>query len=210
MTAYVEFLVEEPSCEHLLRELLPRIVPELVFEVRTFNGKHDLLRELPDRLTGYAGWLRQSGARVVVLVDRDTADCRKLKHELDETARRAGLTVASDVGPGEAFDVLNRIAVEELEAWLLGDVSALCAAYPRLSPSLGERERFRDPDAVTGGTAEALEDELCRLGYHRAGLNKIDNARKVAEHMAVDSNRSASFCCFRDGVRRIARLEASL
>jgi hypothetical protein len=122
-------------------------------------------------------------------------------------ARSAGLVPASDAAPGEPFDVLNRIAVEELEAWLLGDVPALREAYPRIPASLGNKERFRDPDAVRGGTAEALEQELKRHGYHAAGLRKVSNAEKVARHMTVDQNTSLSFQHFRDGVRRILTTE---
>jgi hypothetical protein len=32
---------------------------------------------------------------------------------------------------------LNRIAVEELEAWFFGDIEALRAVYPKLSATLG-------------------------------------------------------------------------
>jgi hypothetical protein len=209
MTTSVEFLVEEPSCERLLHVVLPRIAPDMTYDIRTFNGKPDLLRKLPDRLRGYAPWIREAGVRLVVLLDRDSDDCRVLKRRLDDMARSAGLTVASDVARGEPFDVLNRIAIEELEAWLLGDVAALCAVYPRLSPSLGRRVAFRDPDDVRGGTAEALERELQRHGYHTAGLSKILNATEVAQHMAVDANTSASFRIFRDGVRRLVDMEVS-
>lgn len=206
----MDFLVEAASCEGLLRVLVPRIAPGLRFEVHPFNGKHDLMSKLPQRLRGYSAWGRQAGVRLVVLVDRDSDDCLDLKRRLDEVARCEGLVVASDVAPGEDFDVLTRIAVEELEAWLLGDVPALCAAYPRLPASLGEKDRYRDPDGVAGGTAEALERELQNHGYHAAGLSKIDNPTRMAQHMTVDRNRSASFRCFRDGVRRIANVEETL
>lgn len=50
------------------------------------------------------------------------------------------------------FQVLNRLAIEELEAWFFGDVAALHSAYPRVPSTLGRRSRYRDPDAIRGGT----------------------------------------------------------
>jgi hypothetical protein len=205
----VEFLVEEQSCERLLRQIVPDLMPGVAFAVFTFNGKPDLLKKLPDRLKGYHALVREYGYKIVVIVDRDDEDCRSLKEKLNAAARAAGLVPASDAPPGQPFDVLNRIAVEELEAWLLGDVPALRAAYPKIPASLGAREKFRDPDAVRGGTAEALERELQRHGYHGAGLSKVGNAEEVARHMDLDNNTSMSFRQFRDGVRRMVATEES-
>ena len=47
--------------------------------------------------------------------------------------------------------------IEELEAWFFGDIAAIHAVYPRVSIHLGSRANFRDPDAIPGGTWEALE-----------------------------------------------------
>ncbi len=205
----VEFLVEEMSCERLLRHIVPDLMPDVVFDVRTFNGKPDLLRKLPERLRGYRNLVKRHGYKVVIIIDRDDEDCLNLKEKLNRMVREAGLVPASDAAAGEPFDVLNRIAVEELEAWLLGDVPALRAAYPKVPASLGRKEKFRDPDAIRGGTAEALERELRRHGYHDAGLRKVGNAEEVARHMDIDSNTSVSFQHFRDGVRRIIATEGT-
>jgi Domain of unknown function (DUF4276) len=99
--------------------------------------------------------------------------------------------------------VLNRVAVEELEAWFFGDVPALSRAYPRVPGTLGAQTRFRDPDNIRGGTWEALERLLKKHGYHTGGLVKTVVAEKIAQHMDVERNRSESFCAFRDGVRRL-------
>jgi len=50
------------------------------------------------------------------------------------------------------FQVINRIAIEELEAWFFGDWPAMCAAYPKLDASVPKRAGLRDPDAIKGGT----------------------------------------------------------
>ncbi|HEY5853216.1 MAG TPA: DUF4276 family protein [Aldersonia sp.] len=103
------------------------------------------------------------------------------------------------------MQVLNRIAVEELEAWFLGDVNAICAAYPGVPTTLANRSGLRDPDAVRGGTAEALERVLKQSGDATGGLSKTDAARRIALHMEIENNRSNSFCQFRDGLRRFVR-----
>ena len=70
----LEFLIEEPSMEAFLQELLPRVLPEgCEFEFRVFQGKQDLLRKLEKRLLGYRDWL-PAECRLVVAVDRDNDD----------------------------------------------------------------------------------------------------------------------------------------
>ncbi len=81
--------------EAFLRALLPRLLPQdRTFEIHPFQGKQDLLANLQRRLHGYAAWL-PGDWRIVVVVDRDDDDCRKLKCQLEETARRAGLRTPS-------------------------------------------------------------------------------------------------------------------
>jgi hypothetical protein len=82
---------------------------------------------------------------------------------------------------------------------------ALRAAYPRLSPHLGERSRYRNPDTIAGGTWEALERELQRVGYAPGGLAKVANARAVSAHMQPERNRSHSFQVFRQGLLELIR-----
>jgi len=99
--------------------------------------------------------------------------------------------------------VLNRIAIEELEAWFFGDVEAVCTAYPGVPATLANRAPYRDPDAVAGGTWEALGRVLKQAGHHGSGLRKGEAARAIAEHMDPARNRSRSFGHFRDGLLRV-------
>ena len=197
---HIELLVEEPSAEAALNELLPRIIGKKAsWWVHVHQGKGDLLANLVPRLKGYARWLPEDW-RIVVLVDRDSQDCLKLKKNLETAARQAGLCTRSHPGSGSRVQVINRIAVEELEAWFFGDVEALRAAFPGVPPTLGQKARYRNPDAIKGGTAEALERELQRVGYFRGGLGKKEAARTIARHMMPERNRSRSFCNFRDAL----------
>lgn len=190
--------------EAALRKLLPRLVGlQVTYRIHNFGGKQRLLRELPKRLRGYSTWAEAAGYRIVVLVDEDREDCRALKQRMDAACAEAGLATKSSVPDGAEFLVLNRIVVEELEAWLLGDVDAVRAAYPRVSDSLGRRAGFRNPDTIVGGTWEQFERILQAAGYHRGGLAKMTAAAAVAEHMDPDRNRSRSFQSFVTGLEAL-------
>lgn len=158
-----------------------------------------MLRKLPRRLAGYARFLPDDH-RIVVLVDRDQQDCEKLKADLERIAHDCGLRTKTAHGAPRC-QVLNRIAVEELEAWFFGDVDALRAEFPKLSPYLATQSKYRDPDAVSGGTFETLERLLQNKGYYPEGVPKIRLAQRVARHMDPVRNRSRSFVAFRDGLR---------
>jgi len=201
---HIEFLVEEPSAEKALESLIPKIVGNAVsFKIHPFQGKPNLLANLPARLKGYRQWL-PSDWHVVVLIDVDNEDCRALKQRLEQVAVDAGLATKTAAG-GERFQVLNRLAIEELEAWFIGDEEALRAAYPRIEKNLAQKEKYRDPDAIAGGTWEALERLLQKAGYFRGGLGKVTAAREISQHMVPERNRSRSFQVFRDGLLEMAR-----
>jgi hypothetical protein len=192
---HLELLVEEPSMEAFLRVLLPRLLPaDRSFEVHAFQGKADLLGKLEARLRGYAEWLPDDW-RILVVVDRDDEDCRTLKQRLEVLAQRAGLVTRSTAGSSR-WQLVNRIAIEELEAWYFGDWTAVTTAYPRASATVPQRQGFRDPDAIAGGTWEAFERVMQQHGYFKTGLAKIDAARRVAAAVEPTRSRSASFRAF--------------
>ena len=60
--------------------------------------------------------------------------------------------------------------------------------------------KYRDPDAITGGTWEALERLLQKAGYFKTGLRKIEAARSIAAHMDPTRNTSQSFQVFRSAL----------
>jgi len=202
--AHVELLVEELSMEATLRLLLPRILGAdgPTFQIHTHLGKANLLRNLPGRLRAHSKWLPDDW-RVFVVVDRDEEDCRDLKECLEVAARSAHLCTRTD--SGAVCQVVNRIAVEELEAWFFGDMPAVRSAFPRVSPTVEGRAPFRNPDAIRGGTWEALERILKRAGYFAGGLQKIAVADAVGRHMDPARNTSPSFRHFRDALLELTR-----
>jgi hypothetical protein len=189
MITHLEILVEEPSAEAALQSLLPRHLGEVTFAIYRHAGKADLLRKLPGRLAGYANWL-PANWRIVVLLDRDDDDCIEAKRRLDAIA------VASGLKPKGRKSIINRIAIEELEAWFFGDWQAVRAAYPGVSATIPSQSRYRDPDAISGGTWEAFERVLQSAGYMNGGLRKIEAARAIGAHMDPRRNISPSFQSF--------------
>ena len=201
--------VEEPSMQKALEILLPVILAqhEVVWKVIDHGSKLALLKNIPNRLNGYKIWPTPA-PRILVLIDRDDDDCIAIKRSLELRSAQAGLPTKSQPDKSGSFRVVNRLVIEELEAWFLGDVPALSAAYPGVPPSLASRAAFRDPDSIKGGTWEALLRVLQRAG-HYAGttrLPKMETARRVAEKMNPSQNRSRSFQSFRDGLLSLTTL----
>ena len=161
--------------------------------------KRLLLNCLPGLLRGYGrSFQRTPDNFVIVVVDLDTRDCIAFKRELLDVLN------ACDPRPRTLF----RIAIEESEAWLLGDRMAVEAAYPSARAAILDQYV---QDSLCG-TWEVLADavhkggaaELKRVGYPLLGRAKCDWAGRVAPHMDVNENRSRSFQVFREGVRRLA------
>ena len=183
--------------EAFLRALLPRLLPQdRTFDVRVFQGKRDLLQKLESRLRAYARWLPDE-CRIVVMVDRDNDDCHALKAQLEKAAGRAGLLTRSRAN-ARPWQLVNRVVIEELEAWYFGDWEAVRIAYPKVSSTIPNKAPYRVPDAIAGGTWEAFERILKRHGYFTTGLRKVEAARAIATHIDPKRNCSQSFGLFAD------------
>jgi hypothetical protein len=177
--------------ETAMEQVLPKILGQTPFEIIRFQCKNELLVRLPDRLRAYRNWLPPTW-RLVVVVDRDDDDCGQLKDQLERIVAAAGL-VTRTAAKGGAYAVVNRVAVEELEAWYFGDWEAVRAAYPSVSPTVPVKAQYRNPDDIKGGTWEAFERIMRQAGYFRGGLRKIEAARRIAGHMQPERNTSPSF-----------------
>lgn len=156
-----------------------------------------LLKYLPVLLNGYGKSLPPDQC-VLVVVDLDDRDCMGFKCQL------LGILEKSKPSPKTLF----RIAIEEIEAWLLGDQDAVKKAYPRAKNSALKQY---EQDAICG-TWEKLADavypggasKLKKLGYPDIGMAKREWAEKIVPFCNIDNNQSKSFQVFRDGVKRLA------
>lgn len=99
------------------------------------------------------------------------------------------------------------LAIEEGEAWLLGDVAAIKAAYPRAKDRVlqsyvqdsicGTWEKLAD--AITPGGAQKLK----QAGRQAAGYEKVLWAAHITPHMHVERNNSPSFQAFCTRIRTL-------
>ncbi len=216
---HFEILVEDASGKIALKSILEKILgPDKkhhTYRIVSYNGvghipknltgktdpkKRMLLNQLPKMLKAYGKSLQDFSAAVIVVVDLDNKDCLTFKQEM------LGILNNCDPQPTTLF----RVAIEEGEAWLLGDGNAVKAAYPRAKEHVlngyvqdsicGTWEKLAD--AVYPGGSQKLK----QLGYPRIGQIKCEWAKKIAPHLDVESNQSRSFQVFRDGIRKLKKI----
>ena len=217
---HFEVLAEDQSGQIALESIMEKILgpnyTEHSWNIRAYKGigriprdlrgapnpaSRLLLDNLPRLLRGYGRSLPKSST-VVVVVDLDNRDCLVFKQDL--------LNVLNACNPSPK--TLFRIAIEEGEAWLLGDRTAVKSAYPNAIDAILNNYV---QDSICG-TWEVLADavhpggssHLKALGYPPAGRAKCDWAKEIAPHMDVERNKSKSFRVFRDGVRSLAGIQS--
>jgi len=211
---HIEVLVEDSSGARLVDIILPALIGAAgaphTWRIHQYKGigrlprgmtaagdpaKRALLNQLPRLLAGYG---RTVGVdAVVVLLDSDGRDCTTFLSELKSILK----------GCRPAPNAMFRLAIEEMEAWFLGDRQALLAAYPRAKKEVLARYKQDSicntwellADAVYPGGSLAIK----KAGWPLPGTIKHEWVEQIAPHMDLSANTSPSFCKFRDGVRRL-------
>jgi len=182
----IEILVEEPSMEECLKEVLPKIVPvgwimEENYFIRKHQGKSDLQKSIHSKVRVFDNW--HEPAALIILHDQDSADCKILKEDLSE---RCG---------GHSIPILIRIVCRELESWYLGDLLAVEKAYPNFKSIKYKRKAtFRNPDLLNA------KDKLKKI---LPEYKEIASSREISKFMDVEQNRSISFNNFVSGIQTI-------
>lgn len=213
---HFEVLIEDASgrivVDHVLNAIFESDEGQHTWKIHAYKGlgrlpkdlkrrsnpsSRQLLEQLPRVLRGYGRALHDSAA-VVVVVDLDDRDCESFKRELLDILQECSSR------PTTIF----RIAIEEIEAWLLGDREAVETAYPDARKAVldgyvqdsicGTWELLAD--AVHAGGSNAIK----KVGWPAAGEAKCRWAERIGPKMKPDRNRSPSFRAFRDGVRDLA------
>jgi hypothetical protein len=165
-----------------------------------------LLHNLSAKLRAYGETMDENQA-VIVLVDLDNeSDCKLFKQHLISLLNNCT----------KKPQCLFRIAIEEMEAWYLGDKKAVKKAYPEVKDTFlngyvqdsvcGTWELFAD--ATYPGGLKALISKNKR-SYKPLDLKK-EWAAKISPEMDIDNNVSPSFQCFCKGVRKLAKNAASI
>jgi len=215
---HFEILVEDASGKTALEILVPRIIgAEHTFNIHHYKGighippglkpktdsqKRILLDQLPRLIQGYGRTFSAYGhdysTVLVVVCDLDDRCLSAFRKEL------LALVDTCDPHPNTCFC----IAIEEGEAWFLGDLTAIKTAYPRAKEKIlqtysndsicGTWEKLAD--AVFQGGAQRLSE----LGWQAVGQEKAIWANQISNQMDVDNNLSPSFCYFRDKLRSLS------
>lgn len=203
----IAIFLEEESAQTVIDRLSTEIFREgntrLEFykiAIKPFTRK--MTQTLKARLRAFQGMI-EDGHRVgiIILIDQDEENCEKLKKKLETIVQDSGLKTKSNAR-GQRFNVVNRIAVKELESWYFGDWQALMEAYPRLKCNTLQRIS-RAPEMVLGGTKERLYKLLEKAGYSKENTMQVEIAEKVSDCMYPDRNTSRSFNAFVGGMRAL-------
>lgn len=215
---HFEILVEDQSGKTALEILVPKIIGDRdTFKIHAYKGvgripknlagrsdasKRILLDQLPRLLRGYgnafSAYPDGYRAAVILVCDLDDGCLKTLREEL------FAILNACKPQPETRFC----IAIEEGEAWFLGDIPAVKAVYPRAKDNVlqtyvndsvcGTWERLAD--AVFPGGAQALSAK----GWQAVGAEKSVWSERIAPHMDVENNGSPSFRYFRENIRKLA------
>jgi hypothetical protein len=204
---HFEFLIEDQSGKRALEILLPQILDEShTFRIHSYKGvgrippnlkpksgaeKRILLDQLPRLLKGFGRALKNQEATVLVVCDLDNKDKNEFHRELTE------ILDSCDPKPNARFC----FAIEELEAWYLGDIPAIRSAYPSAKTDILNKY---ENDSICG-TWELLADTiypngreaLSKKGWQAIGEEKSVWAVKISPQMDVGNNLSPSFRRFR-------------
>lgn len=203
---HYQFLIEDQSSAALIELIMQKIVsnnPTVTYNCKPFKGiggftkkntiketkSGKLLNDLATYLRGFNKSLQYISAVIVVVVDNDTHNTDVFYKDLCNVAVQNNIKV----------DHVFCIAVEEVEAWLLGDEQAIIQAYP--SSKLQVIHSYCQ-DSICG-TWEVLANAVYPGGlskfikdcptYMEQGKLKCEWATNIGIYMDLDNNKSPSF-----------------
>ena len=215
---FVNFLIEDASGKKMLDILLPKLLPQeqgIAYKVHSYKGvgripakgsvsvdkirARALLDNLPKIIGGLGNVALKSGFEmaVVVVCDLDRNDHGEFLNQLKGVLRYV-------INPPPTYFCL---AIEEGEAWLLGDMPAIRTAFSHCKVAVLRKYRNDSicgtwellANAVEPGGAAALK----KGGYQVIGAAKCKWAEAITPHMVVTGNKSPSFKSFVTTVQRI-------
>ena len=149
-----------------------------------------LLDLLPSELRAYNKVYAGRDLILIIAMDSDDKDPQALRQEIYSCASKFAPGIRSVVG----------ISTEEIEAWMLGDKSAIIDAFPDCNREI---LNSYEQDSVCG-TWEILcraisenAEELIDIGYPAIGHYKALWAETISRYMLPQKNVSPSFNTFK-------------
>ena len=216
---HFEILVEDQSGKKALDIIVPKIIGEdHTVNIHSYKGigripknlgakadasKRILLDQIPKLLCGYgktfASYPLNYRAAVILVCDLDDKCLKEFRQEL--------VNILNTCNP--LPEARFCIAIEEGEAWFLGDIPAIKSAYPKAKEAIlnsyendsicGTWERLADAIYLGGSAA------LSAKGWQAVGAEKSQGAEKISPHMNVTLNTSPSFIYFRETLLELSR-----
>ena len=151
---------------------------------------NSLLDLLPSELRAYNKTYAGKDIILIIALDSDDKDPQALRQEIYSVASKFAPDIRSVVG----------ISTEEIEAWVLGDKSAIIEAYPDTNKDVLDSYV---QDSVCG-TWEILcravsenAEELIDIGYPAIGHYKALWTENISKYMRPQRNVSPSFNTFK-------------
>ena len=193
---HFEILIEDASGEKFLDIIVPKIIGDThTLNVVPHEGLDDLLRKLPKSLRGYAKSWQSYEFVVMVICNLDKKCLKQFRQQL--------FTILNTCQPPPATHFC--IAIEEGEAWLLGDIPAIKKAYPHAKSAV--LNTYKN-DSICG-TWEKLADALYKGGaqslkLQNPGAEKCVWAEKITPFMNINNNLSPSFNYFVKKLQELA------
>lgn len=207
---HFQYLVEDQSGAALIRILMQKIVelyPNATYDCKGFRGiggftrkntiketkTGKLLNDLATYLRGFDRSLQSFPSVIIVVLDSDDHDVQQFRSELEAVAMQNMIKI----------DHVFCLAVEEIEAWLLGDRHALLSAYPHAKMHVlntyvqdsicGTWEVLADA-VYPGGTSKLSREHA---SFIEIGKLKAEWAQNIGIHMDLKStNRRVSMISF--------------
>lgn len=214
---HFQYLIEDQSSALLIHEIMLKLMEkytDITYDCKAFKGiggftkkntvketkTGKLLNDLATYLRGFNKSLSGIPAVIVVVLDNDDNNTEEFRESLERVARQNMILI----------DHVFCIAVEEVEAWLLGDEDAVLAAYPNAKTSI---MHSYVQDSICG-TWELLADVIYpggiqkirrnKFSYVEIGKLKCEWSKNIGLHMDIDNNQSPSFNFFISEIERRA------